>query len=76
MFFDGLDGCICERERYPKNIKNKTNIHHEIDEQSIQNHARKRGNQKMNNHQKSDPKGMKSEQKLGPKKREKKIKQK
>ena len=41
MVFDGLEGCMCERERYQKNIKNDTKIHPNTYEKSIQKHARK-----------------------------------
>ena len=34
--FDGLEGCMCERERYQTNIKIETKIHPKIDDKSIQ----------------------------------------
>ena len=33
IVFDGLEGYMCERERYQTNIKNKTKIHPKIDTQ-------------------------------------------
>ena len=54
--FEGLEGCA--RERYPQNIKNETNIHPKIDEQSIQIHARKRDTQNMEIHQNNNPRIM------------------
>ena len=41
--FDGLEGCMCERERYQKNIKNETKIHPKIDDKSIQKSCSKKG---------------------------------
>ena len=29
--FEGFEGCVRERERYQKNIKNETKKHHKID---------------------------------------------
>ena len=40
---DGLEGCIREWKRYQKNIKSKTKIHPQIDEQSIQISCSKKG---------------------------------
>ena len=40
---DGSEGCMYERQRYQKNIKNDTQIHPKIDEQSIQNSCLKKG---------------------------------
>ena len=33
--FDGLEGCMCGRERYQKNIKNEINIHPQIDTKTM-----------------------------------------
>ena len=52
MVFDSLEGCMCERERYQKNIKNDTKIHPKIYEKSIQKHARKRHAEIMKKQQK------------------------
>ena len=41
--FDGLEGCMCERWRYQKNIKNETKVHPKIDEKSIQFSCSKNG---------------------------------
>ena len=50
MVFDSLEDCMCERERYQKNIKNDTKIHQKIYEKSIQKHARKKA---CRNHEKT-----------------------
>ena len=40
-FYD-LEGCMCERERNHKNIKNETKIHSQIDETSVQKQCSKK----------------------------------
>ena len=52
--FNGLEGCMCERERYQQNIKNP--IIPKPLKNLYTNHARKGGSQKMKNHQTSGPK--------------------
>ena len=58
IVFDGLEGCMCERKRYQKNIKSETKIRPKIDEQSIQIRDRKRDTQNMEINQQIDPKIM------------------
>ena len=41
--FDGLEGCMCEQERYQQNIKNETNIQPKINDKSIQISCLKKG---------------------------------
>ena len=55
--FDSLEGCMCERERYQKNIKNETKIHLKAYEKHIQKHARKRHAEIMKKHPKVNQKG-------------------
>ena len=46
--FDRLEGCMCERWRYHKNIKSETQIRPKFDETSIQISCSKKGYPKHN----------------------------
>ena len=71
IVFDGLEGCMCERERYLKNIKNDIKIHPKIYEKSIQKTCSKKA---CRNHEKTpemdptrQPESIKILEKQGPK---------
>jgi hypothetical protein len=76
MVFYDLEGCMCERKRYQKNIKNDTKFHPKFNEKSIPKTCSKKEHQNMNTHPKSDskmvPKSIKNHFKINAKKDTKK----
>ena len=54
MVFDDSECCMCEQERYQKNIKNETTIHPKIDEKMIQKSFSKKGYPKDGKPSKND----------------------